>query len=172
MAAKHIIFDEWKNCYVKKSCNDLTTKVTFIDMLTARLVSPCWKQNETKNIANQCVSNFNVPRNHLEILTLTWQGLRWCISNKRPGDTDGVRPKTTLSVTVRLYLSWSAGAALPRIAGMSFLTRTPVFRAALRLASDRLAYTEAVHSGKTQDGCEVHFSFRKEENSCEMTHPS
>lgn len=76
------------------------------------------------------------------------------------------------SAVVRLYISWSAGAALPSIAEMSFLTLMPVFRAALWLATYRLAYTEAVHSGKTQDGCEVHFSFRKEENRCEMTHPS
>lgn len=76
------------------------------------------------------------------------------------------------SVVVRLYICWSAGAALPSIAEMSFLTLMPVFRAALWLVTYRLAYTEAVHSGKTRDGCEVHSSFRKEENSCEMTHPS
>lgn len=34
MAVKDIIFDELKNCYMKKSCHDLTSKVTFIDTLT------------------------------------------------------------------------------------------------------------------------------------------
>lgn len=41
---------------------------------------------ESKNIIQQCLSNFNLHKNHLEILLiLIWEGPIFCISNKLPG---------------------------------------------------------------------------------------